>query len=171
MNGPTIKEVVKLLKETYGLRGDVGQMTEDYLETLKKIYTAELDFPKKTIESLLKFKSMGFIQFIVTSTSQNLIEEFLKRSGVYGIFDGYVFGNEVTHSKPNPEIYLKAISKSGMPPSELLVIEDAVNGINSAKAAGLSVCAIAGTHDKEFLKNTLADFVICEIEEIISINE
>ena len=52
-------------------------------------------------------------------------------------FDHVVTGDMVTHSKPHPEIFLKAGALSGAAPSEIWVIEDSYNGIRAAHAAGM----------------------------------
>ena len=58
-----------------------------------------------------------------------------RESGI--TFDAAVFGDMVTHAKPDPEIYLKACEKLGVKPSEAAALEDSPNGIRSAYAAGM----------------------------------
>jgi beta-phosphoglucomutase-like phosphatase (HAD superfamily) len=56
--------------------------------------------------------------------------------------DKLITGRDVRHGKPHPEPYLKALSKSGWKPSEVVVIENAPLGIQSAKGAGIYTVAI-----------------------------
>ncbi len=66
----------------------------------------------------------------------------LKEAKVYDYFDGFVFGDMVSHSKPNPEIYEKACEANGVLPQQSVAFEDAPAGIRSAAAAGLRVVAV-----------------------------
>ena len=66
-------------------------------------------------------------------------------------WDAVVTGEEVTHKKPAPDIFLLAASKLGMRPAECVVVEDAVNGIQAAKAAGMRCVAVAQTFPAERL--------------------
>ena len=50
---------------------------------------------------------------LATSSSSDYAKEELTRAGIYEYFDGFVFGNMVTKSKPDPEIYLKSLPSSG----------------------------------------------------------
>ncbi len=85
---------------------------------------------------------------------------YLERFGLRTLFDVIVTGDDVTHGKPHPEPYLLAASRLGIPPSECLVIEDADNGIRSAKAAGCVTVGITTTMSHEALSAAGADFVI-----------
>jgi beta-phosphoglucomutase-like phosphatase (HAD superfamily) len=62
------------------------------------------------------------------------------RLGEY--FRGFVSGEDVRKSKPAPDIFLKTASLAGLDPSRCLVIEDSVNGIRAARAAGMKVIAL-----------------------------
>ncbi len=53
-----------------------------------------------------------------------------------------LYGNLVTHSKPNPEIYLKACELLGVKPEETFAVEDSYNGIRAASAAGMKVIMV-----------------------------
>jgi beta-phosphoglucomutase-like phosphatase (HAD superfamily) len=53
-----------------------------------------------------------------------------------------VSGDDVRHSKPDPEIYLLAARRLGLPPGACLAIEDAPKGVTSARAAGMQVVGV-----------------------------
>jgi beta-phosphoglucomutase len=67
------------------------------------------------------------------------------------IFDVLVNGTEVKHKKPHPEIYLTTAAKLGVFPDECLVIEDAVNGIEAAKLAGMKCLAVTNSFQRDEL--------------------
>ncbi len=71
----------------------------------------------------------------------------------------YVNGNDVTHKKPDPELFLIAAQRMGLDPARCVVIEDAPNGVQAAKAAGAKCIAVTNTTPAEQL--TQAD-MICD---------
>ena len=74
---------------------------------------------------------------------------------------------DVTQGKPHPEPYLKALKKSGLTPAEVVVIENAPLGVESAKAAGLFVIAInTGPLDEKVLWESGADVVLSGMQEL-----
>lgn len=64
-------------------------------------------------------------------------------------FDLILAGDVVSHKKPDPEIYLLALSKTGLKPDECLVIEDSSNGVKAAKAAGMYVIATTNHYTEQ----------------------
>jgi beta-phosphoglucomutase len=62
-------------------------------------------------------------------------------------FDAIVDGNDIQHSKPDPQVFLLSAQRLGLPPADCLVIEDAVAGVEAAVRAGMAVFGI-GTPDK-----------------------
>ena len=79
---------------------------------------------------------------MATSSRRDYASRLLKEAKVYDYFDGFVFGDMVSHSKPDPEIYEKACEAIGVLPQQSVAFEDAPAGIRSAVAAGLRVVAV-----------------------------
>jgi beta-phosphoglucomutase len=77
-------------------------------------------------------------------------------------FDVLVNGQDIVHKKPDPEIYLKTASILGVKPDECLVVEDAVNGIEAAKAAGMKCLAVTNSFSRNELK--MADWICDSLE-------
>ncbi len=76
----------------------------------------------------------------------------------------YVNGNDVTHKKPNPELFLIAAQRMGLAPARCVVIEDAPNGVQAAKAAGTKCIAVTNTTPAEELG--LADMICDSLERV-----
>ena len=74
---------------------------------------------------------------LASSTRAVSVHRQMKNAGVFDLFEKIITGDMVEHSKPDPEIYLKACSAIGVSPEECVAVEDSPNGIKSAKAAGL----------------------------------
>ena len=74
----------------------------------------------------------------------------LKQLGLDGYFDAISDGTNITHSKPDPEVFLKAAQFLGMDPEACLVVEDALAGIDAAVVGGFDSAGVgeAATHEK-----------------------
>jgi len=71
-----------------------------------------------------------------------------------------ITGSDVKNKKPDPEIFLRAAEASGIAPEHALVIEDAVSGVQAAKAAGMTCIGVTTSFSRKILIDTGADFVI-----------
>jgi beta-phosphoglucomutase len=109
-----------------------------FLEYVSAIKPEEI-FPKVK-ELIIEMKKQGY-KIALGSSSKNaeLVLELLK---IKHLFDAIADGNMITKSKPNPEIFLLAASKLGVSPSECVVFEDAVAGVEAALAAGMKCVGI-----------------------------
>src|SRR5271166_5933683 len=81
-----------------------------------------------------------------SSTHRKNIEVSLDVLGLHGFFSEIVSSEDVSHGKPDPEVFLKAAGKIGMPPGKCVVFEDAHVGIEAAHRAGMKVIAVATTN-------------------------
>jgi beta-phosphoglucomutase len=79
-------------------------------------------------------------------------------------FDACVSGEQVTHSKPAPDTFLKAAEELALPPGRCAVVEDAVQGVEAGKAAGMPVAAVTTTRKRSDL--TIADIVVDSLAEL-----
>ena len=101
-------------------------------------------------------RRQGFRLGLVTGTARHELLKILPK-GLRKFFDAIITGDEVTHGKPHPEPYQKALKMLQCKKSDAIVIENAPFGIQSAKAAGLKCFAIETSLPKKYLKQ--ADFV------------
>ena len=104
---------------------------------------------------------------IAVASSADLvkIEANLAKIGLpAGIWDTVVTGEDILDKKPAPDIFLHAAAKLGTPASQCVVVEDAVNGVLAAKAAGMRCVAVAQTFPADLLG--AADLVRLAISEI-----
>jgi beta-phosphoglucomutase len=82
---------------------------------------------------------------IVSAALRDEIEPVLAASGLRDLFSLVLSQDDVTRGKPDPQPYLLAAKRLGLPPAELLVFEDTDVGVASAKAAGAHVVGLTGT--------------------------
>lgn len=81
------------------------------------------------------------LRLAIGSSSKNT-PFILERIGLGGFFDAVADGNCITHSKPHPEVFLKARDMLGLHPQDCLVVEDAHAGVEAAVAGGFDCAAI-----------------------------
>ena len=82
---------------------------------------------------------------IASSGSVGGLERKLKRTGLWDHFAPHVYGaDHVANAKPAPDLFLHAAAALGVPPGNCLVLEDSVNGVTGAKAAGMTVWGFLG---------------------------
>lgn len=146
-------------------------------EEKDKIYKLKTGFFEKmgkmqrmtfALELLEKIKKEGRELYVVTGSGQsNLFDtlnsdfpEILKKENLITAFD-------VTHGKPHPEPYAKALKKSGFQPWEVLVVENAPLGVESATAAGLfSIAVNTGPLEADILSRSGANVVMPSMKKL-----
>ncbi len=116
-------------------------------------------------EGLLKdLKRHGFCLAIGSSAPPENLNLFWDRLSLAQWFDARVTKEEITRSKPAPETFLKAAEKLGLAPACCAVVEDAVPGVQAAKAAGMPVVAVTTTRAREDLAQ--ADRIVDSLSEL-----
>ncbi|MBV8955902.1 MAG: HAD-IA family hydrolase [Solirubrobacterales bacterium] len=83
-----------------------------------------------------------------------------------GTVDADISGRDFKQGKPHPEIFLTAASELGLPPAECFVVEDAVSGIQAAKAGDMAGLGIARANDVDLLTEAGADLVVTSLDDV-----
>ena len=91
---------------------------------------------------LTQCHELGISMMVVTSTNTAKAEMLLERAGLLSFFKGVIGGDQVTASKPHPEIYQRGAAALSCVPSACLALEDSNNGVRSAYDAGAQVIQI-----------------------------
>lgn len=101
-------------------------------------------FPLKAgaLDLLKHYKTNGIICSVASSSPTHHITHRLSQVGVLDFFSHITSGQEVTHGKPSPDIYLLAVKKLGLDAAECIVFEDSETGACAAIAAGLKVVVV-----------------------------
>jgi beta-phosphoglucomutase len=134
---------------------------EIYLERVP----AELAAFPGACELVRACRSAGLRIAVASSADRVKVEANLEKIGLPPeSWDAVITGEEVIRKKPAPDIFLKAAEQLGCMPAECVVIEDAVNGVRAAKAAGMGCIAIAQSFDVELLRD--ADVVVSRIADL-----
>ena len=118
-------------------------------------------------ELLTHLRSSQIPMAIATSSKTEHARLKLQSSGILDFFEFIIGGDQVTNSKPNPEVYLKTAASLNLKSSECIAFEDSPNGVKSAVAAGMTVVQIPDliTPNEDLLKlghivlNNLSDAI------------
>lgn len=89
------------------------------------------------VECLSALKSKDYRIALASSTRGESVRRQLKNAGIIDFFETLTTGDLVEHSKPAPDIYLKAASSLNLNPEECVAVEDSPNGVRAACAAGI----------------------------------
>jgi len=134
------KERHDVLMATRGLRPGVRQ----YLETAKQ-------------------RRFGI--GLASSSNRNWVEPYLKQYGIIQYFDAILTADNVKKVKPDPELYLKALSSLNVKGEEAVAFEDSLNGLRAAKAAGL-YCVVVPNQVTDFMPFENHDLKLGSMEEL-----
>lgn len=166
LRGVSRMESLAIILEKYAgppLTQDQKQALADekngiYRDLLKTMSPADLsDDVRRTLDTL----RAGGHRLAIGSSSRNT-PLILERLGLAGFFDAVADGNDITHSKPDPEVFLLAAQRLALPPGECLVVEDAFAGIEAAKRGGFDAAGIgdaASAPDAKYHLAALSDIL------------
>ena len=109
-----------------------------YRELLKQM--SEADLSPEVKETLDALRAAGLLLGIGSSSKNTKF--ILSQIGLGDYFDAISDGTNITHSKPDPEVFLKGAEYLGLPAGDCMVVEDAEAGIQAASAAGMDSAGI-----------------------------
>jgi beta-phosphoglucomutase len=151
--------------EKYGLNVDIEKVKARTYEIYLEIIQGKLKPLPGAVGFVRKCRDLEFRTAVATSADAVKMEANLKEIGLpSSAFNATINGLDVENKKPFPDIYIKAAERIGLKPEECLVIEDAVSGIEAAKAAGCKCLAVTTSFDKAKLSE--ADWICKSLEEV-----
>ena len=140
LTGRKDAEVRKGMRELYGQYQDTNTWRDAIVAHRLRILDEEKRvYKKKGVLELLTFlKENGYRTGLASSTDRKTIEYYFEIEEMPFAFDYMVAGDEVTKSKPDPEIFLKVCKKAGVKPEDALVLEDSAAGGQAAIQGGIT---------------------------------
>ena len=119
-------------------------------------------------DTVARIHAMGYRTAIASSANRRKLDVNITASRIpRDALDSIVSGSDVVKRKPDPEIFLTAAARLGLPPAACIVAEDAISGIKAAKAAGMLCFGVTTTFSAETLLETGADFTGSGISELV----
>jgi beta-phosphoglucomutase len=139
------------------LQGKVPEGLYEIIYRLKQKYTMQMITNKcrPTFNhqfAIARLKGEGYKLAVCSNSIRKSVESMIEQAGLDEYFDLYVSNQDVSKGKPDPEMYLKAMTEFGLKPEECLILEDNEKGIEAAKASGGHLLKI-GTVDDVTLQN------------------
>ncbi len=146
MMGRPQRVALQLMIDYHGLDATVADLSRETDEVFADILDERLACMPGLLELLDALERHNIPKAIATSSGRRFVDHVLGRFSLGPRFQFILTGDDVTHGKPHPEIYLKAADRFGLSPAEVLVLEDSSNGCRAAVAAGTFAVAVPGSH-------------------------
>ena len=140
---------------------ELAEKKNNYYRELLATLTED-DVSAEVRNTLAELKKKG-IRIAIGSSSKNA-KFILGQVGLIGVFDAISDGTNITHSKPDPEVFLKAAQFLGADPSNCMVVEDAEAGIDAAIAGGMYSAAIG-----DAVRCNKADYTLNSISDVLNV--
>jgi len=149
---PTAKKLNKL-SELKGLPEDMHkEVWKGKQEFTIDFINAELKPDPEQIKIFKNLKSRGFKMCVCSNSIRETTKMILLRKGLIEYVEFYVTNEDVKNSKPNPEMYLKAMINLGLAPKECVIVEDSHIGRKAAMLSGAHLCGVTNAKDLELSK-------------------
>lgn len=126
-----------------------------FINTMKQSYTMDMVHTQCTPRffheyALSRLRSEGYHLAVASNSIHNTVELMMEKSNLITYLDFFLSNQDVKKAKPDPEIYSTAISRLGLEPWEVMVVEDNHNGIQAATAAGANVMKVDTVYDVNY---------------------
>lgn len=168
---------------------DAGERVEAYAErkqamVIELIEAGEFTAYPDALRFILAVRASG-VEVAAASSSKNAglfleqirLDEFASENGLeydflrpgqtlLDFFDADVSGRDFAQGKPHPEMFVSAAQELGRPPQECFVIEDAVSGVQAAKAGEMSALGLARADDYDLLAAAHPDLVVTTLDDV-----
>lgn len=139
--------------EHYGFPLDVPAAKKRTYEIYLELAPSQLEVFPGVLDLLDECRKAGLLIAVASSADEIKVRANLQKIGLpLGFWDTIVTGEDASNKKPAPDAFLFATKKLGVMPSECVVVEDAVNGVQAAKAAGMRCVAVATTFPADRLR-------------------
>lgn len=131
------KECDAMLCEHLGAGFPYAEYRRFYLEHIDRSLAATIPLKPGAVELLQSLAQRGLKTAVATSATRHSAELQLSRSGLRAHLPVVVTRDDVARGKPHPDLFLHAAALLGVPPETCLAVEDSLNGIRAAHAAGM----------------------------------
>ena len=164
--GRTSREVIASLWGDRHFNADeIAALDREKEAVFRQIIAADFPLMRGAIELIESLHDQGFRLAIGSSAPPENVEVVLDKLGQRSAFSAVVTGADVKRGKPDPQVFLTAAARMHTPPQRCAVIEDAVLGIQAARAAETAVVGVASTgHTRQSL--AAADLVVDTLGEL-----
>ncbi|MFP4547982.1 MAG: HAD family hydrolase [Fidelibacterota bacterium] len=157
--GMADKEFFPLMVTRYNFQGDPNILKEE-IYTRMKLKLVKLNYIagfRQFFDAIAQKYPVG----LVTSTSRQHIQWLVENTQIEDLFDLKITATDVVNTKPHPEPFNRMAGLLAIEPSNIVVIEDSINGLKAAQRAGMQTIALLTTFSKkevDFADATAGDY-------------
>lgn len=166
--GRRLGDAISIVRDAYQIDRPLEALVEEYGELRVESLRGNL-VRMPGVEAVIDFgRAAGLRLALATSGIRAHASVSLEETGLAGLFDAEVTGDEVARGKPEPDLFLAAAAKIGIDPDACVVFEDAPNGVAAARSAGMTVAAVPNSLSTGLEFNVKPDVVLrslCEAPE------
>lgn len=162
--------------EKYQFPLDVPQAKKRTYEIYLELVPSQLEAFPGVLDLVHACRQAGFLVAVASGTGKIKIMASLQKIGLpEASWDTVVTGDDVKNNKPAPDVFLAAARKLGIAPAECAVIEDSVNGVRAAKAAGMRCVAVAQTfpasrlEEADVVRDNVVEVTLADLDPGLSI--
>lgn len=170
MIGHPAAQALGVLIEEEGMSESWQELQRETDEIFETILPTQLATMHGLIDLLDYLDELGMRRCVATSSTQSFARKALNLVGMLDRVDFVITAEDVSHGKPNPEIYLAAAQKMSVDVENMLVLEDSATGTLAGVSAGAYVVSVPNQHTKQgcfegcqWIANTLMDVRIYEL--------
>lgn len=154
------------LGENFDVENFLRRTSECFVEIEKNEGIKVMPYARECLQFL---KDSGYRLALASSTREVVVRKQLQGVGLLDFFEVIVAGDMVVHSKPDPEIYLKACLELGVQPANCVAVEDSPNGLKSARAAGMVTVMVPDRISPNEETKKVTDYLFNSLNEILSV--
>lgn len=165
----SLAQTVVYLKKRFRLPESEEAIADEFNQMVEHRYRNEFPAKRDALPFLEKLQSLGISMCVATATDRYLAEAALKRLGMFPYFQFILTCTEVGHNKNEPVIFEQACSGLQIPKDRVIIFEDSLHAIQTAKKAGFYTVAIqedSAAADEPKIKQ-LADQFVFNFTEVI----
>lgn len=162
----------EILRQLYGNRfsdQEIAELGERKEESYRAAASRQDVEPLPGVRALVQILGQaGFKQAIGSSAPRANLDLILKLTKLAPLFDALVSMEDTQRGKPDPQVFLVAAERLGVSPAYCVVVEDAVAGVQAAKAGGMKCIGVdfVGHHGDAALRAAGADLVVKTLESV-----
>lgn len=164
----TLRQIMawaKISKDEKEIESIAKLKNDHYVQMIQMLHPTEI---RPGVKSFLSELKKLYIKTALSSASKNA-KTILSKLELLQQYDTIVDGDQIEHCIPDPEIYLKCSQNLNITPSNTVVFEDSVNGINAAKSAGFYTIGIGKTDALSIADAVIPNFRGFNFKEMLNL--
>src|SRR5258707_3961437 len=139
--GRSTIEWAEVMRERLNLDWSLDQIIAETKARVIAHYEERLPVLPGALEAV-RAAASAYKVALASGSATAIIQLVMQRTGLDQVFEAVIYGDDIPHGKPAPDIYLEAARRLGVLPEQSVGIEDSANGLRSLKAAGMRAIAV-----------------------------